>query len=134
MSYHSRIVKPIIITIIAIAILVTSDHFLSNFFDGNVKAQSTAGIDFDLLNLRNRVNRLEGEVRSFNQPNYLRKTTTPNPTQSPNNLGNPPMINGQAIGRSDPLFERLATLLIELKEDVRNIDKRLTSLEKKAAK
>ena len=134
MNYDSRIVKSIIITVIAIAILITSDHFLSNFFGGNIKAQSTAGIDFDLLNLRNRVNRLEGEVRSFNQPNYLKKPTTPNQTELPNSVGNPPVIDGQVIGRSDPLFERLATLLIELKEDVRNIEKRLTALEKKVAK
>ena len=42
------------------------------------------------------------------------------------------MVNGQAIGNSDPLYERFATLLIELKEDVRNIDQRLTKIEQQS--
>ena len=58
----------------------------------------------------------------------------PNPSLRLNNSGgNPPVVNGQAIGRSDPLYERLATLLIELKEDVKNLDRRLVDLENKAS-
>jgi hypothetical protein len=34
------------------------------------------------------------------------------------------------VGRSDPLFERLATLVIELKEDFKKLEQRVQVLEK----
>jgi hypothetical protein len=46
---------------------------------------------------------------------------------------NPPVVNGEAIGTSDPLYQRLATLVIELKEDVKSIDRRLSKIEKQTA-
>ncbi len=30
------------------------------------------------------------------------------------------IVNGEVVGESDPLFQRLATLVIELKEDLKN--------------
>ena len=97
-----------------------------------VKAQSITGIRSEITSLRARVNRLESEVRNLSRSNTSNRTA-PNISQRElpsSTINNPPIINNRAVGRSDPLFERLATLVIELKEDVRNLDQRLTAIEK----
>lgn len=105
---------------------------------------SSAQTDFkfqsDIISLKARISRLEQEVsrlrsdsRSPNRRNNNR-IEQPNPSSGSNYIsGNPPVVDGQAIGPSDPLYERLSTLLIELKEDVRNLDSRLTDIEKAAS-
>ena len=99
-----------------------------------VYSQSNTSLNADISSLRSRINRLESEVR------FLQRSSS-NVPPSPNNsqqesvdseFNNPPVVEGQPIGRSDPLFERLATLIIELKEDVRNIETRLTALEEQS--
>lgn len=96
-------------------------------------SQTNTGLNSEISSLRSRINRLESEVRNL-RPS--RSTSI-----SPNNnipresldreINNPPMVGDRAIGKSDPLFERLATLIIELKEDVNNIENRLGVLEEK---
>lgn len=95
----------------------------------STSAQSITGVNSELMSLRTRVDRLESEISRLNlsisrsnQPN--RPTTYP-----PRN--SPPIVNDRAIGRSDPMFERLANLVIELKEDVRDLEKRLIQVEQK---
>ena len=101
-----------------------------------VLAQSNL-IDSDLTSVRARVNRLEQEI---NQLRYNVRVEDSRPAQklpipyqsaptSRPTVVNPPIVDGQAVGKSDPMYERLATLLIELKEDVRNINERLTEIE-----
>jgi len=87
-----------------------------------VTAQSDSAVRSELSSLRNRVSRLEVEIRraSSSSSNPL-----PRPTSTPR------VVNGEAIGESDPMFERLATLVIELKEDVRELQKRVNVLENK---
>ncbi len=94
----------------------------------SVSAQSLTSINADIIRLRTRINRLETELR---QTNKLRnnRIPLPNTTEPNSNLFHPPVVDGRAIGPSDPLFERLSTLLIELKEDVKKIDERLTVVE-----
>lgn len=102
----------------------------------SVTAQSNLNLNSDIISLRARINRLEQEVnrlKSFrpatappsNQSTSPPSTPAPHPTAS-----EPPIVSGRAIGKSDPLYERLATLLIELKEDVRDIDSRLQQIER----
>ena len=98
-----------------------------------VSSQSITGINAEISSLRSRISRLESEVRNLRTSN-----STPGvPAQKPSReslsgtINNPPVVNNQVIGRSDPLYERLATLLIELKEDVRDLDNRLVVLEEK---
>ncbi len=86
----------------------------------------------ETLNLRRQIRQLDGNIRRLNQNNSRSRLNFSNPSFPPREtFGNPPIVNGQPVGRSDPLFERLATLLIELKEDVRNIDQRLVEIEQK---
>lgn len=97
-----------------------------------VAAQSITGINAELSSLRTRINRLEGEISRLKQSTRTR-LPTPDKSEPASRLGNPPVVDGEAIGPSDPLYERLATLLIELKEDVRNIDRRLAEVEQKVS-
>jgi hypothetical protein len=101
-------------------------------FQPPVSAQSELTLKSDIISLKARLSRLEQEVTSLRSFNTRpRNSSVPKqPSNSiPQNPNNPPVINGQSVGNSDPMFERLATLLIELKEDVRNIDRRLTKIE-----
>ncbi len=114
----------LLIVLLSLTLVVSSNPL--------VKAQSITGIRSEITSLRARVNRLESEVRNLSRSNTSNRTA-PNISQRDlpsSTINNPPIINNRAVGRSDPLFERLATLVIELKEDVRNLDQRLTAIEK----
>ncbi len=114
----------LLIVLLSLTLVVSSNPL--------VKAQSITGIRSEITSLRARVNRLESEVRNLSRSNTSNRTA-PNISQRElpsSTINNPPIINNRAVGRSDPLFERLATLVIELKEDVRNLDQRLTAIEK----
>ena len=98
-------------------------------------AQSNLNLQSDIISLRARISRLEQEVNRLRSsaispsPQSIKpKQPTPNPAPR-STIINPPVVDGRAIGNSDPLYERLATLLIELKEDVRDLDRRLTEIE-----
>lgn len=108
-----------------------------NIVSQPVLAQSNLNLSSDIISLKARISRLEQEVNSlrssnFNSPSRPSRINQPTPNPPIPNVGNPPVVNGQAIGNSDPLYERFATLLIELKEDVRNIDQRLTKIEQQS--
>ena len=101
-----------------------------------VSAQSNL-INSDIISLRSRVNRLEQEINQIrssvraDNSRPVKKLPIPDrsaPDSRPT-VVNPPIVNGQAVGKSDPMYERLATLLIELKEDVKDINQRLTQIE-----
>ena len=91
-----------------------------------VAAQSTGVLSSELLNLRTRVNLLEAEVRRLRQP--VPRTSPPrrnSPTPPPINL---PQPEGEQRS-TDPMFQRLATLVIELKERVVELEERTATLE-----
>lgn len=94
----------------------------------SVTAQSITGVNSELMSLRARVDRLESEINRFSQ-SFSRSNQSNRPTISPPR-NSPAIVNDRAIGRSDPMFERLANLVIELKEDVRDLQKRITNVEK----
>ncbi|MEA5534940.1 hypothetical protein [Crocosphaera sp. XPORK-15E] len=77
--------------------------------------------DIDRLNAR--VSRLENAILNVRQQQN-------NSANNPSINTSPQIIDGELIGRSDPLFERLSTLVIELKERVMNLEKRMTQIEK----
>ena len=98
-----------------------------------VSSQSITGINAEITSLRSRISRLESEVRNLRTSNSAPGVPAQKPSRESvsGTINNPPVVNNQAIGRSDPLYERLATLLIELKEDVRDLENRLVILEEK---
>lgn len=103
-----------------------------------VFSQSITGINAEVSSLRTRISRLEAEVRNLQRTNFNSAPgipkTIPETENNTNPTNNPPTINNRAVGRSDPLFERLATLVVELKEDVQNLDTRLKKLEQQNVK
>ena len=83
----------------------------------------------EVLNLRTRVRLLETEVRRLRRSTgrsepYQPGQLLPDPTPTP-----PQIVDGQAIGRTDPMFQRLATLVIELKEQIAGLEERLSQVE-----
>lgn len=97
-----------------------------------VAAQSPTRLNAEITSLRSRVNRLESEIRRLNKltppTNLAKPERSPEP---PIRSGIPPsVVEGEIIGRSDPTVARLSILLIELKEDVQSLDRRVRELEK----
>ena len=117
-------------TIFGCVLIITTIVTVAIFDRDAASAQSLTSINADITRLRTRINRLETELRNAKKMTNDRiefpHTSAPN-----SNLYHPPVVDGRAIGSSDPLFQRLSTLLIELKEDVQNIDQRLTAVEAK---
>ena len=117
---YKKILSVIVLTILISLMMISTAN-------NPVVSQSTTGLNAEISSLRSRVNRLESEIRRLSRSSNL---PSPRATAPPRN--NPPStIDGNLIGSSDPLFERFATLLIELKEDVRDLNKRLIEVENK---
>ncbi|MDJ0746380.1 MAG: hypothetical protein QNJ32_23865 [Xenococcaceae cyanobacterium MO_167.B27] len=113
----------LLIVLLSITLIVTNYSI--------VQAQSITGLNADISSLRSRINRLESEVRSLSRSTSSNRNVRNIPQREypSSTINNPPAINNTVVGRSDPLFQRLATLVIELKEDVRDLDQRLTAIE-----
>jgi hypothetical protein len=94
--------------------------------EGSVRSE-LASLKSDFFALSSRVSHLESEVNRLGSSASLRQSPSPHlPSRR-----SPPIVEGVPIGRSDPMFERLANLMIELKERVNGLEKRMTQLEKK---
>ncbi|GBF80375.1 hypothetical protein [Aphanothece sacrum] len=115
MSDRKLLLITIIVLIIIIIIIQISPIYAS---DDNI-------IRGDINRLDARVSRLETAILDLRQQQS-------NSRIRESSIGtSPPIIEGEAIGRSEPLFERLSTLVIELKERVMNLEKRMTQIEKR---
>ncbi|MDJ0536369.1 MAG: hypothetical protein QNJ70_28420 [Xenococcaceae cyanobacterium MO_207.B15] len=114
----------LLIVVLSITLIVTNYPI--------VQAQSITGLNADISSLRSRINRLESEVRSLSRSTSSNRNVRNIPQREypSSTINNPPAINNTVVGRSDPLFQRLANLVIELKEDVRDLDQRLSAIEK----
>jgi polyhydroxyalkanoate synthesis regulator phasin len=111
--------------LIVVGITITRDRPLS--------AQSTTDFRAEITNLRTRVSQLEREVRRLSQASNRTTQSAAERTESQSTVTNPPLVNGQSIGRSDPMFERLANLVIELKQEVRELEQRVVEIERQLA-
>ncbi|NJL83543.1 MAG: hypothetical protein HC890_12410 [Chloroflexaceae bacterium] len=96
------------------------------FFGVKSVAQTASRADSsEVFSLRNRVNRLESEIRRLQQGGGTLPTFRPPVSSSQRQSAGsipPAVVDGRVIGRSDPMFERLATLTIELKERVNELE------------
>lgn len=111
--------------LIVVGITITRDRAVS--------AQSTTDFRAEITNLRTRVSQLEREVRRLSQSSNRTTQSAAERTESQSTVTNPPLVNGQSIGRSDPMFERLANLVIELKQEVRELEQRVVEIERQLA-
>jgi hypothetical protein len=124
---------------ICLSFLLISLTYLISTVNQPLLAESDLSLKSDITSLESRINRLEQEVNYLRSSRSSRTSSSqsfdlnppqPKPPTSRTTIVNPPVVDGQAIGRTDPLYSRLATLLIELKEEVNNLDRRLTAVEK----
>lgn len=114
---RDRIILPLLIIVLSFLMVIG----VSAKYPINAQPIRTTEIN----NLNNRIRQLESEVHRLQRSN---RTPSPATTGSSGSLS-PQVIDGELVGRSDPLTERLATLLIELKEQVRALEQRVTQLE-----
>jgi hypothetical protein len=108
--------------IFAFGVILSLGLICGFFFLDRVNAQSDTAVRSELVSLRNRVTRLENEIRGLSP----RRESTPRVPPRRSGTGT---VNGETVGQSDPLFERLSILVIELKEEVKDLDRRLKILE-----
>ena len=129
--FRSRTMTKLCFSILLVLIASLGIHWNQN---SSVLAQSRTDTfnRAETLNLKRQIRQLEGEIRRLNRANTRSNSVIPDRVPR-STFNNPPVVNNQPVGHSDPMFERLATLLIELKEDVRNLDKRMTAIEQKLA-
>lgn len=85
-------------------------------------AQSTTQLEFRITQLESQITELRGQIYSLqNQGSGVNRPQSPNRPSS--GRTNPRMLSG------DPMFDNLATLVIETKQDVLKIQERLSKLE-----
>ena len=82
-------------------------------------AQSTTQLEFRITQLESQISELRGQIYSLqNQASRVNRPQSPSSARA-----NPRMLSG------DPMFDNLATLAIETKQDVIKIKERLSKLE-----
>jgi cell division protein FtsB len=116
----------LIVVLIGLAMGILGISLVAAQGEGSVRSELVS-LKSDFLALSSRVSRLESEVNRLGSSATLRQSPPP---QLPSRRS-PPIVEGVPIGRSDPMFERLANLVIELKERVNDLEKRMTQLEEK---
>ncbi len=123
LKWRSLLLKSTVTCLLIVTLMIALQAVYHSVSAQSISPQSLNNFNADLVRLRTRVNRLESQLRNNN------RIPLPNNTVRNQTITRPPIVDGKAIGPSDPLLERLSTLLIELKEDVNRIDQRLTVLE-----
>lgn len=78
-------------------------------------------LESDLSRLESEVNRLSSQIQSVDRP---RDRDRPNPVEVPAIARTP-----SSTLANDPMFDRLATLVVELKRKVDGLEERLVQLE-----
>lgn len=86
-----------------------------------------ARLEAENFQLQSQVNRIESQlVQLSGRP--LSSSQRPNPNPPTPQIS--PRNNRRQVSSSDPMFERLATLVIELKERVQSLEAQVTELKK----
>lgn len=109
--------KFISIGVIAIAALFLWSGLFANPAASQVQSRINA-IEVDLRGIQSRLNRIEAQL---NQSRSVQVPTPPTITSSPPNT---PALN------REQMFDRLATLVVELKQQVNKLEARVNVLEK----
>ncbi|AFY76675.1 hypothetical protein Ple7327_1281 [Pleurocapsa sp. PCC 7327] len=117
------IVKFSLILLVALSIGIAIPFISSQ----RVLAQSDTTVRSEIQDLKRRINNLE--IESSRRMGV--RTIRPSAPFQPSQIIPPQAIDGRIVGRSDPLFERLANLTIELRKRVAELEKRVKQLEQK---
>ena len=86
-------------------------------------APRVSRLESEILNLRTQIYRLESQISSASRSSPQRSAPLP-PAAAPEE----PRLY-KPISPTDPMFDRLATLVIELKQQVSQLENRVSALE-----
>ena len=109
-TIRHRAIKICLVCLACVLAIVVKPVFTS--------AQSTTQLEFRITQLESQIAELRGQIYSLQS-----QGSGVNRPQSPSRRANPRMLSG------DPLFDNLATLAIETKQDLIEIKQRLSKLE-----
>lgn len=110
--------KIILLSIAAIAVVLTWSS-LANPAASQAQSRINA-LEVDLRGVRSRLNRVEAQL------NQLRGVSSP---RTPITLPSPPGPRAQS--NQNEMFDRLATLVVETKQQVNKLESRVSALEKR---
>lgn len=117
-------VKKIGITCIALifALVILSGRTLAQ--SSSALESRISRLEVDNYQLRSQISRLESQLSELSGRSA---SQTPSPNKPPPPV--PPRSNRQVLS-SDPMFNRLATLVVELKERVQSLEAQVAELKK----
>lgn len=120
MDRKTRLSRFILISFVAIAGLFIWSGLLANPAASQAQSQINA-LQVDIRGIESRLNRVEAQLSQLRGVSAPQTTpTTPTPQAStPQNR--------------EQMFDRLATLIVELKQQVNKLETRVTTLEKSAS-
>lgn len=112
--------------IVLILLLVVISSFTPAVASSAALESRISRLEAENAQLRAQVNRLETQVYGLGrpQPQVQISRQLPQPQASPR--------VGRQVTSADPMFDRLATLVIELKERVTKLEAQVTALRKKS--
>ncbi|MBE9191253.1 hypothetical protein IQ230_12995 [Gloeocapsopsis crepidinum LEGE 06123] len=111
--------KIILLSIAAIAVVFTWSSLFAHPAASQAQSRINA-LEVDLRGVRSRLNRVEAQL------NQLRGVQSP---RTPITLPTPPGPRAQLS--QDQMFDRLATLVVEVKQQVNQLETRVSVLEKR---
>ncbi|PPS39819.1 hypothetical protein [Chroococcidiopsis sp. TS-821] len=111
--------KIIWFSLVAIAVVFVWGNLLAHPAASQVQSRINA-LEVDLRGVQSRLNRIEAQL------NQSRSIQSP---RTPINIPTPPGPRAQS--NQEEMFDRLATLVIEIKQQVNNLEKRVSTLEKR---
>ncbi len=116
-----------------IILILSLFWILTNFggFERFPVQASTTQLEYRVRQLESKISRLEGQINRLRNtqisvPSIIEVEPTPREETAENSVemeGRRQWISG------DPLFDRLATMVIELKQDIQDIQERIQQLE-----
>ncbi|MBN3962542.1 hypothetical protein [Nostoc sp. NMS8] len=108
-----------VLVIAGILITIIWGSFFSKTASSQQVESRINNLEADLNRVESRLNQIESQLGKTRQSSSSRTTLTPR--QSTGSRGN--------LSQQEPIFDRLATLVIELKQQVNKLEERVANIE-----
>lgn len=113
-------------SVIKFSLSLLSVLLVSMVIEGDRAILAQSSIDTfnrgETLKLQREIRQLEAEIRRLKRENMRSDSLNAVPRST---------VDSQPVEDIDPMFKRLATLVIEMKEDINSLEQRMTALEEK---
>lgn len=114
-----------------IAVLAIALIFTIAILSSRAVAQSSAGLESRLSRLESDNFQLRSQLSNLESQIAALKGQSPSPFPTPNRPATPvPPRTNRQVTSSDPMFDRLATLVIELKQRVQVLEAQVAKLQR----